>query len=126
MTWPRAAAVAEVGWTAPQLKNFDDFKRRMEANYQRYEKLGINYAKSAYNVWQTVKVDSAAGKATVHLTAGSYQPGIRYTIDGSEPTSASLPYKTPFEVQLPVTIKAANFKNKKQLGETSAQSVIIN
>ncbi|MGV3508555.1 MAG: beta-N-acetylhexosaminidase [Sphingobacteriaceae bacterium] len=125
MTFPRAAAVAEIAWTQPQFKNWDSFKKRMEFGYKRYDDLGINYSMSAYNVWHTVKIDSVAKKATVSFETDSHNPEIRYTVDGSEPTCQSIKYDKPFVVNFPITIKAANFKNGKQVGKTSARSVVL-
>lgn len=36
-------AEAEVGWTKKELKNFDDFEKRLLIDYKRLEKPGINY-----------------------------------------------------------------------------------
>jgi N-acetyl-beta-hexosaminidase len=41
MTFPRAAAVAEVGWSAAGSLNWDDFLQRLPAQIHRYERLGI-------------------------------------------------------------------------------------
>ncbi len=43
MLLPRLQAQAEVGWTNKELKNFEDFEKRLETDYLRLEKLGINY-----------------------------------------------------------------------------------
>lgn len=43
MLLPRLQAEAEVGWTPKELKNFDDFAKRLEADYQRLEKMGISF-----------------------------------------------------------------------------------
>ena len=125
MSFPRAAAIAEVGWTDPQLKNWEDFKRRMEDQYLRYDRAGLNYAKSAYNVCYSIKTDSVNHTAEVALTTGSYQPDIRYATDGNEPTLKSKKYEGSFQVSLPSTIKAATFKNGKVAGKISATSIII-
>lgn len=120
---PRAAALAEVAWTQPDLKNWENFKRKMETQYKRYDDLGINYAKSAYNVWQEVRVDSAAKKATVSFTTDSFNPQIYYTLDGSEPTIEALKYQHPFVISEPVIIKAATFKAGKRMGEISSKYI---
>jgi hexosaminidase len=125
MTFPRAAALAEVAWTLPQYKNWNDFKRRMESQYARYEKAGINYSASAYNVWPTVDIDSTAKKAKVSFTSASHDPQIRYTTDGSAPTSASPLYSKPFEIKMPATIKAAVFNGTNQKGKVSERSIAI-
>jgi hexosaminidase len=44
MTFPRAAALAEIAWSVPEHINWTDFSARLPAQLQRYEKLGIGYA----------------------------------------------------------------------------------
>jgi N-acetyl-beta-hexosaminidase len=44
MTYPRAAAVAEVGWSAPAQISWMDFSRRMQAQLERYAMLEIPHA----------------------------------------------------------------------------------
>lgn len=126
MTFPRAAALAEVVWTAPRLKNWEDFKRRMVYEYKRYEDKGINYSKSAYNVWLKVSVDSVAGKAAVELKTDSYRPEIRYTTDGTEPAANSKLYSGSFSVSMPSIIKAAAFKAGGKISQTSSRAVYLN
>ena len=43
MTLPRAAAVAEVGWTAPERKDWNGFLQRLTPMAERYRALGIHY-----------------------------------------------------------------------------------
>jgi hexosaminidase len=47
MTLPRAAAVAEVGWTAPERKDWSGFLQRLVPMTERYRALGIRYDDSA-------------------------------------------------------------------------------
>ncbi len=48
MTLPRAAAVAEVGWTAPERKNWAGFLQRLAPTVARYRLLGVHYDDSAF------------------------------------------------------------------------------
>ncbi|WP_353717444.1 beta-N-acetylhexosaminidase [Dyadobacter sp. 676] len=43
MVWPRATALAEVGWTSKEGKNFEDFSKRLETHKKRLDYLGVNY-----------------------------------------------------------------------------------
>ncbi len=43
MTFPRLCALAEVGWSPKERRDWDDFVRRMDVHCQRLEALGINY-----------------------------------------------------------------------------------
>lgn len=125
MTFPRAAALAEIGWSPVQQRSWNDFTRRMEFQYLRYEQAGINYAKSAYDVWQTTSIDSAKGSALVSFKTNSYKPEIRYTTDGSEPTAKSNLYTNPFSITATRLIKVATFKGQKRVSKISEEAVIL-
>lgn len=43
--YPRAAALAEVTWSAPARINWNDFQQRIDAQLARYDALGIRYAR---------------------------------------------------------------------------------
>jgi hexosaminidase len=45
MTFPRAAALAEVAWSPPNQLNWESFEARLPAQLHRYDGLGIRYAK---------------------------------------------------------------------------------
>ncbi|HZZ94320.1 MAG TPA: beta-N-acetylhexosaminidase [Usitatibacter sp.] len=48
MAFPRAAAIAELGWTPARSLDWDGFRRRMESMPARYQALGMTYAKTAF------------------------------------------------------------------------------
>jgi hexosaminidase len=125
MLMPRLSALSEVAWTAPAQKNWGDFKQRMEVQYQRYDAQQVNYAKSVYNVRQSVVIDETLSKATVSFATDAHAPEIYYTIDGRDPGTASMLYTKPFEVRRTATIKAAVFKHGKQMGKTTVQHLVI-
>jgi hexosaminidase len=125
MSFPRAAAIAEIGWSQPQNKNWESFKQRLEKQYKRYANAGINYSKSAYDVWIESTIDSSANKTTVKLKTNSVDHDIRYTTDGTEPTIKSAKYVNPFTFSLPSTVKAASFRNGEKISRVSARSVFI-
>lgn len=41
--FPRLCALAEVNWTAPTLKNYNDFTNRLVVHNQRLRSMGVNY-----------------------------------------------------------------------------------
>lgn len=44
VTWPRAAAIAEVGWSPKSARNWDNFYQRLSQTHrQRLDNLGVNY-----------------------------------------------------------------------------------
>ncbi len=45
MTFPRALALSEVGWTVKEKKNYEDFKKRLNEHRKHLDAMGINYCK---------------------------------------------------------------------------------
>jgi hexosaminidase len=58
MTFPRAAAIAELGWSRPERREWDDFRRRLAAMPARYDVLGMAYARGDFGAG----ADPAAGR----------------------------------------------------------------
>jgi hexosaminidase len=50
MAFPRMCALAEVVWSPSQLRNWDDFKKRLRIHAQRLDKLGLNYYRNP-QIW---------------------------------------------------------------------------
>ncbi|MGP8035042.1 MAG: family 20 glycosylhydrolase [Steroidobacteraceae bacterium] len=48
MTWPRAAALAEVGWSPPERIDWNGFMGRLGAEFERYRLLGVNYSDDVF------------------------------------------------------------------------------
>jgi len=44
-TLPRLCALSEVAWTNPERKNWNDFMKRLDNNYEYLDKMGVNYYK---------------------------------------------------------------------------------
>jgi hexosaminidase len=126
MIMPRMAALSEVAWSAPSRRNWEDFSRRMKKQYLRYDAMQINYAKSADYVRQTALIEAVESKATITFAIDSYAPQIYYTLDGSEPSVNATLYTKPIVIRKSAVVKAASFKEGKQVGKTSVQDVVIN
>ena len=81
-TWPRLAAIAEIGWTPQAARSIDGFEERLgSASLRRLGMLGVTYR---------IPVPTAThkgGKATI--TPPFPGADVRYTLDGSVPTAAS-------------------------------------
>ena len=46
MAYPRAAAIAEIGWTPKNKKNYNNFQSRLIPLFKHYDAMGINYSKT--------------------------------------------------------------------------------
>ena len=51
LAFPRLAAVAEIGWSAADRRDWDDFRRRVAAQGPRWSALGVNYRRSPGIDW---------------------------------------------------------------------------
>jgi len=52
MAYPRAAAIAETGWTPLAKKDFEDFMNRLVQISKRYDAMGINYRRATIEEWK--------------------------------------------------------------------------
>jgi hexosaminidase len=48
MTWPRAAALAEIGWSPAERLDWEGFVARLPAEFDRYRALGIRYSDDVF------------------------------------------------------------------------------
>jgi hexosaminidase len=122
MVFPRLAALAEVVWSPKESRTWADFSRRMEKQYQRYERLGINYSRSAFQVNVKPQVNPANRSLVLSLFSEVYDPEIRYTLDGSIPGFKSPIYSHPVEINQSSMLKAAVFINGKSTDQLLERS----
>ena len=113
MTFPRAAAIAEIGWSTPERRDWPDFVKRLATQFGRYDALKIPYADSAFAVRASTQYTSA--EAMVTLSTQTSFGDIRYTLDGLEPTSISTRYEGPLSVPMPGEVRAATFAGDARL-----------
>lgn len=106
--FPRLAAVAETGWSAPEQRDFRDFLARLPAQLQRYRAWGLAYAQTPFEVGVGYTDDRAANTVTVSL-ANPLGYEVRYSTNGTPVTAASPLYQQPLTQPLPATVQAAAF-----------------
>lgn len=118
MALPRLAALSEVQWSQPALKDYNSFTNRLTEFTHLYDRLGYNYAKHLYNVAIHVDSDNKWREILIHMTtAGNAE--IRYTLDGTEPTANSALYTGAIVLQKSAKIRAAAFREGKRSSVTS-------
>ena len=93
--YPRMLAVAEIGWSQPEKKNFEDFSRRLDNAAVRMDHHNINYhipmpeqPNGSYNHLAFLDTMSVSFTSTSPIK-------MVYTVDGSEPTQSSAVYTKP-------------------------------
>ncbi len=108
MIFPRILAVAEIGWTPLDRKDYKDFERRVENAYVRLDAHGVNYH-IPLPEQPNGSCDFVAFTDKATLTFQTSRPvKMVYTLDGSEPTPASTAYTAPIELTETTTLKIAS------------------
>jgi hexosaminidase len=111
-SFPRIAALAEIGWSQNKHKDWDDFYKRLtHSHFNRLENMGIafrNFPPKAFYDKGQITVELPYPNATV-----------RYTDDGSEPTQNSLAYESPI-----VTQSYENYRFRAFFGSASKSPVV--
>ena len=107
MVFPRLLAVAEVAWTPQDRREWNDFKRRLNAQIPELQRRGINTYTLSDEVEISTSPGADQGSVLVTLDCEKYPVEIRYTLDGSIPTPSALLYEGPFVVPDSAVVRAA-------------------
>ena len=119
MIWPRAAILAELGWSKPGARDWTAFAPRLVRELRRYQALKLGYDMTPLEP----QADVSGMPAAIHV-ALRQQAGIgvvRYTTDGGAPTAASPAYQTPIDVA--GTLTAQSFLGDEALGRPKSWQV---
>ncbi|MEI6194376.1 MAG: beta-N-acetylhexosaminidase [Verrucomicrobiota bacterium] len=81
MTFPRLSALAEVTWSPKSARNWKDFNRRLQVQFQRFDQLGINYRReTAVEIGQWTPAQLASAGGTVEWDAGQISVAGNYRV----------------------------------------------
>ena len=122
MIMPRMAALSEVLWGTSNPEEYKEFEKRIIKHFEFYDKKGINYSKSIFEVTSNVHPNE---KGVAFELKSPNPQGIRYTTDGSEPILTSASYEKPIVVTENSIVKAAYFEDGKAKSATIEQPFFI-
>jgi hexosaminidase len=122
MIFPRAIALAEVGWSAPERKNFPDFTRRLEKYLRALDTLQINYSHHVFELKATTG-RSASGVITVALS-GAFGHQIHYTLNGSAPDTSSPVFDGPIVIKQNALLTAAVLEGGVTMDRITKQFIL--
>jgi len=105
MVLPRWAALSEIQWSSPEKKNYADFLARLPQLIKWYDAEGYNYAKHVFDVQAEFTPNPADGTVDVTFSTIDNAP-VHYTLDGTEPTTASPLYEGILKIKENVTLSA--------------------
>ncbi|MGL4519441.1 MAG: family 20 glycosylhydrolase [Phocaeicola sp.] len=124
MVFPRIIAVAEIGWTNLDRKDYKDFERRINNAYVRLDQHGLNYhipmpeqPKGSSN--RVAFTDQAILEFTT-----SRPSRMVYTVDGTEPTAQSTHYAAPISLTETTTLKIATALPSGKLSKIRTIAVV--
>lgn len=124
MAVPRMTALAEVLWSPKESLNWEDFRNRLEFQFDRFDAMGVNYSEGSYTVNFVTKFDETNQQFEIAFETEQLNADIRYTLDGTEPLATSTKYEKPLIINQTTTIKAAIFTSGI-INETWSEKTIV-
>ncbi len=122
--YPRALALAEIGWSHTSRKDLDDMYRRLNNAYVRLDGHNINY----YIAQPEQSEGSTNFVAFTHSTSLEFKSTIPvkmiYTLDGSEPTPSSVQYIEPLNFTQSTTLKIRSLLPSGKMSPTRTIEVV--
>lgn len=114
MLWPRAAALAELGWTPATRRDWTGFAERLPAEFARYRRLGFGYNTTPLE--PLASFDAEGGRLIVKLRQPAGVGILRYTTNGTAPTAASPAYDGTLTLAPGTRLRARAFADTQPLG----------
>lgn len=123
MIFPRLSALSETLWSTKTARNWEDFTKRLEVQFKRYDYLGINYAKSVYLV--TSSASANLKEKTIHMALENEFPNadIRYIFGDLKLDANAIKYSDTIKITETTILKASLFKNDKPIGKTFIDTI---
>jgi len=120
MLWPRAAIVAEIGWSSAP-KNWPSFSERLAKAMQRWDRMGLAYNKAP--LVPLASFSQGKGGISVSLRQPAAMGTLRYSTDGIAPSARSAAYDQPLTLKAGTTLSAQSFLGASPLGTTVRWSI---
>jgi hexosaminidase len=120
MLWPRGLATAESVWSPASKKNWPDFVKRVEAQFERFDRDEIKYSRSMYDPIFTAKKDSSTGQVRlqIQLSTEIEKLSIHYSFDETLPDKFYPAYTIPLYVPKDAAnLKVVTYRYNQQVGK---------
>ena len=107
--FPRLCALAEIGWTPQEKREYKDFDKRLDkSHFERMLNMGIRF-RIPYPIMDVTEPSEEGGCWKVSATAPYDNMVVRYTTDGSAPTLNSPVVSGPVFSNDPQNLRFATF-----------------
>lgn len=124
MVFPRLLALAEVGWTKPENKSWEDFCKRLPHQIKSLDALGVNHGTISYNI-KLQGVKDAADNYFIELSSEIANAQIVFTTDGTAPTPQSERYEKPILIDKTTVLKAAPLFDDGNVGKAQEKEILF-
>ncbi|URC11746.1 family 20 glycosylhydrolase [Flavobacterium sp. B183] len=125
MIFPRLAALSEVLWSTRENRDWNNFTSRLPSLLQRYDYLGINYAKSAYLVTSSAVADLDKNVINVTLKNEFPNSDIRYVLGDKNIDNKAIKYVNPIPVHQTTVLKASLCQDNKPVGRVYTDTIVF-
>lgn len=121
MIFPRLLALSETLWSPKESRNKEDFFRRILHFMNKLDIMGINYAKSAFDITAKSNIDD---NGNISMQLSNEFPGtkIYYSLNDKNLSENSNLYKEPIKLNETTVLYAAAFKNGKISGKVLSKT----
>jgi hexosaminidase len=119
MLLPRMLALAEITWSPAAKKDWNDFNRRLQAHFTRFDQQGIPYSKG--NFKPSIHPLTENGKMRASLSTEVFGGKIHFTTDGTMPGLQSQVYSMPVAIDSSMYLQAVTVLNGAVLPGSPAQ-----
>jgi len=121
MSMPRMGALSEVLWSPRQSRSWEDFLPRLVRHFRVLDLLGVHYSRSLFQLKADVGRGRGGQGILYSLSVPMDSGEIRYTTDGSDPTSASDRYGGPLQIGGSLEVRAGYFSGGVRQGPVAGQ-----
>jgi hexosaminidase len=116
MLWPRGQAIAESVWSPKEKKNWSDFTKRVESNFERMDARQVKYARAMFDPIIEAKKD-AKGGMVIELSTEVEGLDIHYSFDNSHPDNFYPKYSSPLSIPKGASmLKVVTYRDGKLVG----------
>jgi len=124
MAFPRLSAMAEVAWSTRENRNWESFRHRIHADFDRYAQLKIQPSKSFYDV-QFHSYITSGKKLQIQLLCDDPNMQIHYNTNDKVVTLNDPLYTKPFTLSKSCKITAETFEKDKMTGKAISTSFLV-
>ena len=115
MAYPRALAVAELGWSYGNMRSWADFRDCVDKHISKLRKKGINSYTLSGDINASVNYED--GNMLLELEAERGDVEIRYSLNNDTLFDNMTEYVRPIEIKDSLNVCAAAFCNGKRVGD---------